>query len=475
MKSRCISGKKPLLILLASHFSLLTCFCFAQNPDIKRTYHWYFGGQAGLDFSSGPPVAVTNGQLNSSEACSTISDTSGNLLLYTDGLTIWDRNHQIMQNGTGLMGCQSSTQGSLIVPLPQNDSLYYIFTTDCWENNYVNGLRYSIVNIKLNGGLGAVMQKNILLDTLISEKLTGTYHANGNNIWIITHELNTNNFLSFLITNAGITQPPIISSIGSIVSGTSGIGVMKVSPDGKYLAVANWGNSPPSSSVELFKYNDSLGILDSMIFSDANGFLYESYGISFSSLSSKLYVGFANINGLFQYDITAGTSTDILNSRTLLGVGIGGGLQLASDGKIYFASKTIDDSISVINYPDLQGTACNISFNIKSLNGKYGYGTFQNFIDGYLNNILPESIIEISQNNNDFRVYPNPSLGIANFKISNNTREKIISIYNTVGYLVKVIKTNKSFIDISELPSAIYFIKIEADNCFYNQKIILQH
>ncbi|MBL1181499.1 MAG: hypothetical protein HND27_10395, partial [Bacteroidetes bacterium] len=57
-----------------SFFVFCICLCvgirlFAQNPDIKRTMHWYFGYGAGLDFSSGTAVADTTGMSNGWETC----------------------------------------------------------------------------------------------------------------------------------------------------------------------------------------------------------------------------------------------------------------------------------------------------------------------------------------------------------------------------------------------------------------------
>ena len=52
---------------------------FAQNPDIKRIYHWYFGDNAGIDFSGGSSQADTNGAMNAIEGFATISDTAGPL------------------------------------------------------------------------------------------------------------------------------------------------------------------------------------------------------------------------------------------------------------------------------------------------------------------------------------------------------------------------------------------------------------
>jgi hypothetical protein len=83
---------------------LLATLCFlglagiSQNESAK----WYFGATAGLDFM-GPPTILTNGMMNPWEGCASISDAAGNLLFYTDGLSVWNKTHVIMANGTGLM------------------------------------------------------------------------------------------------------------------------------------------------------------------------------------------------------------------------------------------------------------------------------------------------------------------------------------------------------------------------------------
>jgi hypothetical protein len=105
---------------------------------------WYFGDRAGLDFNSGSATVLNDGQINTLEGCSTISSSSGQLLFYTDGSTVYDRTHQIMQNGTGLLGGSSSTQSSVIVPNPSNPNRYYIFTTS--EANQSTGVCYSEVD-----------------------------------------------------------------------------------------------------------------------------------------------------------------------------------------------------------------------------------------------------------------------------------------------------------------------------------------
>ncbi len=191
---------------------------YSQNSsDIRRTYHWYFGNGAGLDFSSGTPVPITNSPITAEEGCASISDTCGNLLFFTDGDTVWDRNNNVMTNGTGLMGCWSSTQNSLIIPQPGNDSLYYIFLTDCGEQLGANGLRYSVVNMNLNAGLGEVIEKNTLLFAPASEKLAATYHVNNTDIWILSVNRyppgpppdTTMQYVAYLLTENGINTTPV--------------------------------------------------------------------------------------------------------------------------------------------------------------------------------------------------------------------------------------------------------------------------
>src|SRR5437868_1964390 len=97
---------------------------FAQ----KESYNWYFGANAGITFNTDPPTALTNGAINTTEGCSSISDDKGNLLFYTDGMTVWNKNHQVMDNGSGLNGDNRSTQSAVVIKLPESNSLYYIFT-----------------------------------------------------------------------------------------------------------------------------------------------------------------------------------------------------------------------------------------------------------------------------------------------------------------------------------------------------------
>ncbi len=148
-------------------FFLLFFLCAISSYAQKQANIWYFGDNAGVNFNSGSPVALLNGQMSILEGCASIADYNGNLLFYTDGNKIWNRNHAVMQNGTGLMGDNSSTQSAVIVPHPSDQNIYYVFTVDACQNGLANGIRYSKVDMTLASGMGAVVttEKNILLVT----------------------------------------------------------------------------------------------------------------------------------------------------------------------------------------------------------------------------------------------------------------------------------------------------------------------
>src|SRR5690349_5294703 len=111
---------------------MLLLLLFTGGRIYSQSYAnwWYFGQNAGVTFQTGSPVAVSGGQINTIEGTAAISDAAGNRLFYTEGVTVWNRNHIPMPNGTGLMGDPSSTQSAVIVQKPGSTTIYYIFTVD---------------------------------------------------------------------------------------------------------------------------------------------------------------------------------------------------------------------------------------------------------------------------------------------------------------------------------------------------------
>ncbi|MFH2143482.1 MAG: T9SS type A sorting domain-containing protein [Bacteroidota bacterium] len=460
---------------------VFTSFLKAQNnPNIKRTYHWFFGNYAGLDFNNGTPIVDNNGQLSSDESCTTISDVNGNLLFYSDGISVWDRNHQIMPNGTGLGGCQSSTQGALIVPKPNDSLIYYLFTTDCIENNLQNGLRFSIIDISQNGGYGDVVEKNTLLIDSITEKVTATFHSNKNDIWIITHGWNNSLFYSFLLTNTGIDTIPVISNIGSIYSSSSllsATGQIKISPNGEMLSSTHRG-SP--ALLELFNFDKNNGIIYNLISLPAEG---GEYGLSFSTNNSKLYVTIESMPfaKIYQFDLSSGVSSTIISSKIEIDSDMNSfynSIQLAPDGKIYLAYYNLTgfgDYLAVINNPDSIGIACDFVKEGIFIPNKIIMG-LQNYIDGYINDlVLNNNYLEIQKDN--YNIYPYHSNDIlilkTNFVIKNLISIEIYDVWGRKQNFIFSESENEINIDINLFNTGTYFFIVNIDDKIFRGKIII--
>ncbi|WP_335966338.1 T9SS type B sorting domain-containing protein [Galbibacter sp. PAP.153] len=394
-------------IRISIGFILLCCnFLFAQ----KESANWYFGEKAGLSFNTEPPTVMTNGQLVTNEGCATISDKNGNLLFYTDGVSVWNRRHQKMPNGTGLLGHSSSTESAIIIPKPGASNSYYVFTIDkpsyyLTEDEPIDGINYSEIDMTLDGGYGDIVagEKNIHLVTYdasspiqkeykSSEKITAVSHSNGTSIWVITFFMNK--FYAFEVDGNGVNTSPVISTVNEAVGplidknkiNISAIGYLKVSPNGKKIAIAHsstrLGNerssAKKSGKLLIYDFNNSTGKVTNEKLILNNEY---PYGLEFSPNSKLLYAtsGIYNKNDgldksyIYQYDLG---SSNISGTKKIINESdnVPGALQLAINGKIYRAGYKVSADgthLSVINKPNEIGNASIYSHNSVFLEGKF--------------------------------------------------------------------------------------------------------
>lgn len=470
--------------LLGYLFLIIPFFCQAQ----KQGNIWYFGKQAGVDFNTNPPTPLLNGQtyfypFGWNEGSSTISDSSGNLLFYTNGMKIWNKLQQVMPNGDSLMGNASSTQSSIIVPLPGSNQFFYVFTTDAQENNYQNGLRYNVVDICLDSGLGDVMsnQKNIKLVDTVAEKLISIRHSNGTDYWIVTHKFNTDAFYSFRLTSTGIVDT-VISSTGTI--DLNGVGQMIASPNGQKIAYAI-STIQPSSKNFLVDFDVSTGIVSNEQILSSGG---RVYGLSFSPDNSKLYCSANGIGEVYQYDLNAGSLAAIIASKTYIiqnGPDSWRQMQLGPDGKIYI-SRTGKEYLAAIQSPNNLCPSCNYTDSAIYLGGKFASAGLPNFITAYnySNTIYDcEAGIEEYDEENDILIYPNPTSG--QFQITNDGSASLttgllritnVSIYNLLGEMVLDLPVNKLTnqpINLSSQPDGIYFVRLQTEQGMVSKKVVV--
>ncbi len=349
---------------------IISANCYSQN----EANVWYFGQNAGLDFSSGSPVAITDGQLSTVEGCSSFADSNGDLLFYSDGITVYNKNHQVMQNGNNLGGNPSSSQSGLIVPKPEDPDTFYLFTvgTNAVGNTGLpqnSGFKYYTIDMTANGGLGSVNNGFVNLSGNLSanwtEKVTAVQSDGCSSIWVIS--LVGNTFYSFLVDANGVAATPVISTVLNFTNDVRGY--LKISPNATKIVSANM-----VSGTYLYDFDNATGIISNGNMLNVLGEF--GYGIEFSLNSEVLYVATGNYlddstENLYQFDLTLADINQVNNSRTLIQtyVNTRGALQLAPNGKIYWTSHN-SNRISVINNPENLGAACNYSHLSVDLGGR---------------------------------------------------------------------------------------------------------
>lgn len=353
----------------------------------KQGNVWYFGIQAGLEFNSPSPTALLDGQTYTplpnlwNEGTSSICDSTGMLLFYSNGEKIWNRQQLVMLNGDGLMGHASSTHAALIIPRPGSDRFFHVFTTDGSENIFGNGLRHSLVDICLDNGYGGVVlaEKNILLSSGMAEKLAAVRHANGIDYWILAHQFNTNGFRAYHLAASGI-----IDTIPSNVGPTDVLGwggQMVFSPDGTQLAYAYpsiWG------SLNLYDFNNATGVVSNAR-THQNQIDDQSYGVGFSPDGTKLYVTTTNWGKVFQYDLTLGSWAATIAGRTQLAAENPDSwrdVKLGPDGKVYI-TRAQRYYLARIEQPNVAGSGCQYVDEAVYLGGRQASFGLPSHIAGY--------------------------------------------------------------------------------------------
>lgn len=382
----CIHFSVPLFrsaLLLVALFGLLPA-----NAQLSRTSLWYFGFEAAMDFRSGRAVALAGSAMRAQEGSAVATDTAGNLQFYTNGVTIWDKQHQLMPGSANLLGNEPATQPALVVPKPHAGSSYYVFLVDAQAGAVNSGcgcLSYVEVDMAARNGLGRVLARPQNLFRLTTEKVAAVRHANGRDVWVLGHEWATDAFHAYLISPDSISKQPVISRVGSVHTdgartqypAVNAVGQMKFSPDGRRLALAVYD----SSFVEVFDFDRTTGQVRNPIkldrdIADPDG-TRGCYGVEFSPDGRKLYVSRVtspddDASDLTQFNLAV--RPDQVAGTAVLLPGIGRALQLAPDGRIY-AAQALSFTLNAILAPNLAGRDCRVTRDVVRLSGR-GISTY---------------------------------------------------------------------------------------------------
>ena len=330
----------------------------------KQANNWYFGTKAGLTWNTTRtvtatgiygvtgqvqlqdlPVDVPESEISTSEGCFSLSDENGNLLFYSNGISIWNRNHAYMKNGGGLLGHNSSAQSGIVVPYPGSKTKYIAVSI----GQYGQGtnlptssgqLTYSIIDMTLENGLGAVVEKNIPLINfkgVVGESVTSIRHANGRDFWIVAPARGLNSYLNvWLATAEGVVaDSPIITPFtpgtGSSVAYDAS-GYIKFAPDGKSFA---WATGY-SRQLHVGRFDSKTGKMsEPRTMSGAS-----LYGLEFSNSGKYLYARPAELSNILRaYDFESLLANGPNASNTISIPNLSyGAIQMGPDGRIYMVN-----------------------------------------------------------------------------------------------------------------------------------------
>lgn len=484
-------------------FLVNTASGFAQ----KQADNWYFGHRAGLNFFTKTPQVLFTSAMDTTEGSAVMSDeVDGHLLFYTNGLTVWNREHQPMNNTSFPVNCGARFyQSTIIIPVPGSKQEYYVFSIPTLAPDYPQEcypiekqgsdvqLFYMRIDMRQNQGKGGITQPLTLLQNDVTYKLTAIPHSNKTDYWILTHAWNSDTFYAYPITSNGIGSP-VITHIGSphLANENSGdderIGCIKASPDGTKVACSVF-NQALTRPFDLFDFNATTGILTNH---HTLGNLYLQGGLSFSPDNSKLYVQMDRAENttsppntkdlIYQYDLLAGSPEAIRSSGHSIIVGNRAveekartslstfALQLAPDGRLYAPFADIGGELSskrmlVINTPNELGYACNLKIVNFSFKEDGIWSGLPNFLESYFNNLLSNPIDENDCEKTDIKILPNPTTGKVKIETGQCIQPFNVRVYDLLGrnllnVSIKDTTASTLELDISDYGEGLYIFDI---------------
>lgn len=347
----------------------------ATHAQNKANNHWYFGAKAGINFNTSPPQKLSDNAFVAIEGSAGVSDSSGQLLFYTRGDFVYNKNHVMMPNGFGLTTGFTIAQPASIVQLPGTDNLYYIFSCNGeWLGTphlTSNKGTYSIVDMELDGGLGAIGTKNVFITDSVMECMLVVPHSVCDKYWVIYHIAETDRFESYLFDPDGLHPSPVVSHTATMPSPHSSnasrnVATLSASPDNSMVSYVNMNDS----MMYLLRFDNSTGILSDFA-TYKTGY---PYGSCFSPDSKKLYLTSSTVgimpstNVIRQFDLSSGDPATIVAGNFVvesLQADISnayGYIQRGPDGVLYIAC-IAEDTLATISQPNELGAACN--FNAK--------------------------------------------------------------------------------------------------------------
>jgi hypothetical protein len=479
--------------------TLCTCSIFSQT---KYDNIWILGydpnipdlkvGGTLFDFSNPNPTLKYFQIPTGLEIQSSICDTEGNILFYTNGCSIVNKDHDIMVNGDSLnygeiyqSYCDQSNyptwQGILTLPFPSNDSIFYMFHV--WRTgegtHQDTRLLRTIINSNHENGLGSVTSKNeLILEDVFVDQLTAVRHGNGRDWWIILPKYLSNTYYIFLFNPGGI-QLSHIQSIGTAWNFTDWAGQVVFSPDGsKYVRMNSY------NGVHIFDFDRCSGYFDNPKVLPFPPDGTDGGGAAISPNSRFLYI--STLLKLYQYDLS---KNNIQDSEIEIAEYDGFGsplplattffqMMLAPNDKIYMTANNTVHYLHTIHEPDNQGTACGFEQHDLELPVYNGW-KMPNFpyfrlydLDGSPCDTLGidgpiVATEEVEEEELGIKVYPNPTGGelTLSFEKSFSGGVRVTDLLGKEVMPLTILKNEKEYqMTLPDVVSGVYWITFLGEN-----------
>lgn len=309
--------------------------------------NWFMSNNMAINFPLGgnPTEIVGGSQIPTLGVNTTVSDSiTGQLLFYTNGKTVWNKNNQVMDNGNSII---TNAVASYVItcPIPRSAGQYYIFSHGDAE------LKYAVVDMQQNAGMGKVISTNNLLSNVAFNRFTIVKHKDPDAYWLVTFRGSFSNdtFECYPITSAGI-QPPVRSVFG-VVNLDRTMGDLICNNAGDKIAITF--HSATSPAVFVYPISKGCGTLSLPKKLPLLPNSFSPGGAAFSKNDSKLYVTFlGSPSKLIQYsgtDFTGAVEVTSSNKEFY-------DIKLAPNGKMYVSKGLAGVPTGlwdIINFPDL--------------------------------------------------------------------------------------------------------------------------
>lgn len=451
-----------------------------------------------MDFNATPP-AFSLLSFDSDVTRASICTEDGQLLAYTDGCRIYNRNHILMLNGDTLspgnvfnsfcdLGGYPLWQGCLFLPQPGSSDKYYLLhlrgDDEAWNPM---DLMYSIVDANGDGGMGKVILKNqvVFSDSIwLGDYISATRHANGRDWWIVAPQRFSPGFHVSLLTPNGAAYKGLQmfgDSTHQVYSGQTDF-----SPDGSKF-FRHW-----PEGLQILDFDRCTGVFSNPLYIDYSDYAAAG-GVAVSPSGHFLYV--TKGAKIYQYDLWA---ADLVASRITVAEYDGYvspfptyffQARMAPDGKIYIVSTNTNNILHVIHEPDSLGLACNVEQHGVTLPALTGY-IMPNFANYRLYDLsgspcdtlgidAPVAAKEAGTGEAKMRIAPNPASNLLTVQLRAEEND-IVAISDLTGktFLTATKQSGREKIEINteNLLSGIYFVSFQSESGrSVTRKLVVQH